>query len=736
MFSFFSSNNFKGGIAIIILIAVVFGLFLGNTGEIYAQEDQESQVQKKEGGILQNLQELAFIYTLFGGGTTGATQAATYATQEWLGSVAESIFKGLAYLSYQIAARFLGIIANVFSQILDFTVEMLKGSAVYIGWGITRDIVNMFFILGLIVIAFATILKIESYGMKSLLPKLIIIAILINFSFLACGIIVDASHIVTNVFLDSLKNEKKELGVGGMLVSVMFQEVKEDPSAPEGEGVAIIEAQEIKTTDFTEYILAAFSVSGVMFMSGLVLLVGTVLLIIRIAALWILIIFAPFAWFFGVFPSLKHMNSKWWNNFLKYAFFVPIFVFMLYLGVNIIKQLGLKALAVDAPTSFLDSIKILAEYLISVIILLGAPVVAMNMGIHGSQAVVAAAKRAGKGAVGVPTRAAWRKFERSRVGKAIPGLRASREAWKQRREEKERKAYKPAIGAWRDRFNRVFDRKKTFYEQREKDLAIDSRRADLRKQDLSPDALVDRIRVAKKTNDMEEFEAGMLELISQKGDKQLFSDEQLGAQYGHEASPKSMQQFIKDSISDKREAITFTSKFQNAAEAAGLHQYSDMVKYDPQKKIMDWNLQAKLGEKGGEKIMQTSPSERWKKIDSRIFFNERQNKPVEVTNSFKTILKNIEREDINKVVEDLSTTNKKLLTETENEPLVKSAINEIRRTDPQQASISEQWLEKIKQSLAGEGGSKTGEGESKIVTETSEKEFKKSREKHEPGAFG
>jgi hypothetical protein len=49
------------------------------------------------------------------------------------------------------------------------------------GWVITRDIANMFFIVILLVIAFATILQIEQYNYKKWLPKLILMAILINF---------------------------------------------------------------------------------------------------------------------------------------------------------------------------------------------------------------------------------------------------------------------------------------------------------------------------------------------------------------------------------------------------------------------------------------------------------------------------------------------------------------------------------------------------------------------------
>ena len=75
--------------------------------------------------------------------------------------------------------------------------KFTDAEVVKMGWKITRDLTNMFFVLILLVIAFATILRIETYGMKSLLPKLIIVALLINFSLVLAGVVFPS----TNSFL-------------------------------------------------------------------------------------------------------------------------------------------------------------------------------------------------------------------------------------------------------------------------------------------------------------------------------------------------------------------------------------------------------------------------------------------------------------------------------------------------------------------------------------------------------
>ena len=75
-----------------------------------------------------------------------------------------------------------------------------SASVVATGWPIVRNFANAIIVLALIAIAMATILRIKDYEAKSLLPKLIIAALLINFSLVICGIIIDAASITIRFF--------------------------------------------------------------------------------------------------------------------------------------------------------------------------------------------------------------------------------------------------------------------------------------------------------------------------------------------------------------------------------------------------------------------------------------------------------------------------------------------------------------------------------------------------------
>ena len=98
------------------------------------------------------------------------------------------------FLSYVV-----GYITTVIIDVLIWVVQfnnIINVEAVKVGWVIVRDLANMFFVLVLLVIAFATILRIESYNAKKLLPKLLIMAVVINFSKTIFGIIIDFSQVI------------------------------------------------------------------------------------------------------------------------------------------------------------------------------------------------------------------------------------------------------------------------------------------------------------------------------------------------------------------------------------------------------------------------------------------------------------------------------------------------------------------------------------------------------------
>jgi hypothetical protein len=181
-------------------------------------------------------------------------------------------------------------------------------SVVSAGWAVTRDLANMFIVLGFVVVAIATILRIRNYEAQKLLPSLIIVAILINFSPLICGLIIDASNILTKFFLKG--------GVPSDLMPSLLEQLsnmfaKDDWKITVGMG-------------------AGYMLGNYISMLCFGLLFG--IFIARYVILWLLVIFAPIAFLCYIFDFTKSYFKQWWDNFFKWCIMGIPAAFTLYLA--------------------------------------------------------------------------------------------------------------------------------------------------------------------------------------------------------------------------------------------------------------------------------------------------------------------------------------------------------------------------------------------------------------------
>jgi len=222
---------------------------------------------------------------------------------------------------------------------------------IQLGWTLTRDFTNMLFILGLAYIGLATALDIVNFDTKKAFINLIIIALLINFTPVICGVIVDVSNLVTNFFIQDVQfdimTDLANDAIGKSIIdevgSVVFNGAFGNKEA------AAKAALEIFTT-------AAFLLFG----GGTLLLLGG-LFVLRPIIIWILVILSPLAFFAWIFEKTRKYFDMWWKNFIGWAFISVPASFFLYLAyamtieiknsrlVNVAAQGNNDAFAVLAP---------------------------------------------------------------------------------------------------------------------------------------------------------------------------------------------------------------------------------------------------------------------------------------------------------------------------------------------------------------------------------------------------
>ena len=232
-----------------------------------------------------------------------------------------------------------GLIIWLEAQIIDYLLSPSNFSftdapIVKIGWTLMRDLANMFFILILLTIAFATVLRMESYGMKRLLPKLIIAAILINFSLVFAGFVIDFSQVLTTFFIKQAIGD--DFGTITLKMASAMNITNFYKPSKEISGLGIIKLTSDAFAASTGIILTLVGLIITVFVFGAM----AIFLVLRIINIWWLLIVLPLAVVAAVIPDTSGRFKEWWNNFFKWTFFAPTFAFFIYLSLSIFSAGG------------------------------------------------------------------------------------------------------------------------------------------------------------------------------------------------------------------------------------------------------------------------------------------------------------------------------------------------------------------------------------------------------------
>ena len=279
---------------------------------------------------------LGFIFSIFGGLAMIVPKIAS--AQFGIGLFGTAMEAGLSYLINKGAAVVSYALAWLGAQIiilegklLDWLVDSSQFTKLYVvqtGWGIARDIANLFFIGILIYIAFGIILKLEKFNASKLLFKLVLFAILINFSLTISGIIIDFSQALFKFFIFApIKGEFELSPQLANALSIQGFWGTEDISA------------KIQSFNFSlsAEILKAIGrlIMTVVFTFITVIVFGAMIIIlfVRNIYLWVLLILAPIAWICGLVPvgPIAANAKKWWDQFIKWATVAPVMGFFIFL---------------------------------------------------------------------------------------------------------------------------------------------------------------------------------------------------------------------------------------------------------------------------------------------------------------------------------------------------------------------------------------------------------------------
>ena len=197
-----------------------------------------------------------------------------------------------------------------------------QNSAIYKAWSSFRNLANIGFVIMLLVVVFSQVtnLGISNYNIKKILPKLIITAVLVNFSYLILGVAIDLSHIIGN-------------GIGSAIRTIAGESMSAEASAQASSIVSTIAGMvtgagligggvAIATTG------PALILPVVLFVITTVISVffGFIMLTIRQAAIIMVIVLAPLAMVLYALPNTAAITKKYISTLKALLMLYPMFV--------------------------------------------------------------------------------------------------------------------------------------------------------------------------------------------------------------------------------------------------------------------------------------------------------------------------------------------------------------------------------------------------------------------------
>jgi len=311
---------------------------------------------------------------------------------------AEAFSKAIVDSAAIIIGLIAGIIQTTAANILNFVLSDqfigqsgANSSLVQNAWGMVRNFANAALVIGLVIIAINIILGKEEGKAKESLMVFIIAALLINFTPLICGFIIDMANLLGRSL------------IGGEIGGDIFEKIPQ----------YINDAQ--KVGDPFQALANILFVFLFSVMTFVVYLLYALLFVVRAVVLWILIIASPIAVATRVFPKSNIIrkffpNILYWDDwiemFLQWTMMIVPASFFIYLSNFAMKSV------ISAPINTGDGnilqqlITALFSYVIPIVILyvgflltiIAGGSIAAPIGNMGKK-VFGAAKGAVKGAV-------------------------------------------------------------------------------------------------------------------------------------------------------------------------------------------------------------------------------------------------------------------------------------------------------------------------------------------------
>ncbi|MBQ3274924.1 hypothetical protein IJH46_00685 [Candidatus Saccharibacteria bacterium] len=194
-------------------------------------------------------------------------------------------------------------------------------------WEIFRDITNIVFVIFLLIVIYSQLtgVGISNYGIKKVLPKIIVSAILINLSYIICALFVDLSNIIGASLKGLFSGIESSVTATGMLAAAGSSSTELSYSAIVGAllGTVAIGGIAIGAAGGLGYLF--FSLIPVLLGAVVAVFIAFITISARQAFVYLLIMISPLAFVCSLLPNTEKWFDQWKKSLTSMLFFYPMF---------------------------------------------------------------------------------------------------------------------------------------------------------------------------------------------------------------------------------------------------------------------------------------------------------------------------------------------------------------------------------------------------------------------------
>lgn len=243
-----------------------------------------------------------------------------------------------------IAGFFLWLSGELLSFVVTLTVlqagKTMNLRVVEEVWTLFRAFGDILLLFVLLFIGIGTILRWQQYEIKKLLPPLVIVALLLNFSIFFTKVIVDFTNIIAIEFYQAATGNGQfrvseviadELGIIKIYDESSFANDKYG-SAAQTSGSSLTAGD----------ILVGGIMGIVLFLiSAMILFSSAITLVVRFVILLFLMMLSPLAFVAYLTPATQRYAMLWWQTFLQNAIFAPVFFMLLWAALWVMQGIDI-----------------------------------------------------------------------------------------------------------------------------------------------------------------------------------------------------------------------------------------------------------------------------------------------------------------------------------------------------------------------------------------------------------